>query len=93
MKRNGLICVKSIMTIVLTVALCVLTFMYPEEYAETMKACVTMVVTFYFAHQVEKAEVKRNAAENIQGGKRELVHEGEAEPEGSYAGENSEEKV
>ena len=28
--------------------------MYPTEYAETLKSSVTMVVTFYFAHQSDK---------------------------------------
>lgn len=51
---KGLLCVKSIMTIILSVALVVLTLKNPETYADTFKSCVTMVVTFYFAHQVDK---------------------------------------
>lgn len=42
------------MTIALTVMLCVLTYLYPEDYGETFKSCIVMVVTFYFAHQQEK---------------------------------------
>lgn len=90
MKRNGLLCVKSIMTIVLTVALCVLTFMYPEQYAETMKACVTMVVTFYFAHQIDKrGENNEIHAGKLQGGRQEQ----RCETEESNSGEDSEDKV
>lgn len=90
MKRNGLLCVKSVMTIVLTVALCVLTFMYPEQYAETMKACVTMVVTFYFAHQVDKrGENNEIHARKLQGGRPEQ----HGETEGNNSGEDSEDKV
>lgn len=57
---RSLLCVKSIMTVCLTVVLCALCFLYPEEYSETMKNCITMVVTFYFAHQTEKNEVLKN---------------------------------
>lgn len=55
MKKNtSLLCVKSIMTIILTLALVVLTFRYPADFKETFKACATMVVTFYFSHQINK---------------------------------------
>lgn len=47
------------MTIVLTLCLVYLTISYPETYADTFKSCVTMVVTFYFAHQNNK-ELKQN---------------------------------
>lgn len=53
-ERNSLLCVKSIMTIALTVMLCVMTYMYPDQYSETFKNCIVMIVTFYFAHQQEK---------------------------------------
>lgn len=43
------------MTIALTVMLCVLTYLYPEDYGETFKSCIVMVVTFYFAHQQDKS--------------------------------------
>lgn len=58
-QRNSLLCVKSIMTIALTVMLCVMTYMYPDQYSETFKNCIVMIVTFYFAHQTAK-EVERN---------------------------------
>lgn len=53
-QRNGLLCVKSVMTIALTVMLCILVYLYPDSYAETFKSCIVMVVTFYFTHQIEK---------------------------------------
>lgn len=52
--KNGLLCVKSIMTIALTVMLCILVYLYPDSYAETFKSCIVMVVTFYFTHQMQK---------------------------------------
>ena len=42
------------MTILITVALVILTFLYPDIYEETFKSSVTMIVTFYFSHQIEK---------------------------------------
>lgn len=53
-QRNSLLCVKSIMTIALTVMLCVMVYRQPETYSETFRNCIIMVVTFYFAHQTEK---------------------------------------
>lgn len=58
-QRNSLLCVKSIMTIALTVMLCVMVYRQPETYSETFRNCIIMVVTFYFAHQTSK-EVERN---------------------------------
>ena len=51
---RSLLCVKSVVTVLVTIALCVLTYMYPDEYSETFKTAVTMVVTFYFSHQSQK---------------------------------------
>lgn len=51
---RSLLCVKSIVTIIVTIALCVLTFLYPDDFTETFKTAVTMVVTFYFSHQSNK---------------------------------------
>ena len=60
--KNGLLCVKSIMTIALTVMLCILVYLYPDSYAETFKSCIVMVVTFYFTHQINKeSETNENA--------------------------------
>ncbi len=53
-KRNSLLCVKSIMTIILTVALVIFTFRYPKDFIDTFKTCVVMVVTWYFSHQTNK---------------------------------------
>jgi hypothetical protein len=55
-KMQNLLCVKSIITVALILALCVLCFIYPDQYSETLRNCVTMVVTFYFAHQQEKIQ-------------------------------------
>lgn len=51
---KSILCVKSITTIIITIALCVFTFMYPDMLMDTFKSVVTMIVTFYFAHQKEK---------------------------------------
>ena len=53
---KNLMCVKSILTLVLSLGFVALTFMYPNEYAETMKTVVTTVITFYFTHQLNKNE-------------------------------------
>lgn len=56
MNHRGLFCVKSIMTVVLCIALVYLTIAYPEQYSDTFKSCVTMIVTFYFNYQTRKKE-------------------------------------
>ena len=55
---HNFMCVKSVITILLIGSLVVLSFMYPSIYEETLKSSVTMVVTFYFAHQNEKSQRK-----------------------------------
>lgn len=62
---KGLLCVKSIMTIILSIALAVLTFKDPETFGDTFKSCATMVVTFYFSHQLDKAD--RKGSDNNEG--------------------------
>lgn len=57
---NNFRCVKSVITILLITALVILSFVYPETFSETIKNAVTMVVTFYFAHQ-QKKEGGKNA--------------------------------
>lgn len=57
---KSLLCVKSITTIIITVALCVLTFLYPETFSDAFKSVVTMIVTFYFAHQQSKKEIEKD---------------------------------
>lgn len=59
MNFRGLLCVKSIITIVLCIAFSALTFLYPDVYAETMKTVVTTVITFYFTHQMNKADAEK----------------------------------
>lgn len=58
---HSLMCVKSIMTIMVTLMLCVLTYVYPDVYAEVFKNVAIMVATFYFSHQSQKS--------NLNGGK------------------------
>ena len=58
---SNLLCVKSIMTIILSIGLCVFTYLYPNEMLDTFKSCVTMVVTFYFTHQLDKTRAERES--------------------------------
>jgi hypothetical protein len=51
---KNLLCVKSITTIIVIIALCVLTFIYTDEMLDTFKSVITMIVTFYFSHQADK---------------------------------------
>lgn len=60
MHSKSLFCVKSIMTIVLCISLVYLTCSYPEQYSDTFKSCVTMIVTFYFNYQANKKEGTEN---------------------------------
>lgn len=64
MKKTSLMCVKSIMTILLTIALIYLTIKYPDVYQDTFKSCVTMVVTFYFSHQISKRSEENEQTSN-----------------------------
>lgn len=57
-------CVKSVITIILIVALVVLSFVFPQTYSETTKNAITMVVTFYFAHQNDKSRKGDNTHED-----------------------------
>jgi hypothetical protein len=63
-KYPNLFCVKSILTIVLSVGFTILCFLYPETYSDTMKTIIVSVITFYFSHQIGKQtsseEVKKN---------------------------------
>lgn len=63
---QNLMCVKSVITILLISSLVVLSFLYPTEYAETLKSSVTMVVTFYFAHQSDKQQRKEDENAKIK---------------------------
>lgn len=55
-KCPNLLCVKSILTIVLSTAFAILCFMHPEEYTDTMKTIIVSVITFYFSHQIGKSQ-------------------------------------
>lgn len=55
----NLMCVKSIMTIVLTVTLAVLAILYPDRFGDTLKDMCYIVVTFYFTHQINKRDDKK----------------------------------
>lgn len=52
--KNGLMCVKSIATLVLVVGLVALTILETETFADVFKTCITSVITFYFVHQTDK---------------------------------------
>ena len=51
---KNLVCVKSIMTVLLTVMLCVMVYMRPDDYGDVFKNIVVMVATFYFSYQGNK---------------------------------------
>lgn len=53
--KINLLCVKSLLTLIIAIGFTILCFMYPNTYSETMKNVVISVVTFYFSHQVDKA--------------------------------------
>jgi hypothetical protein len=55
----NLMCVKSIMTIVLTVTLAVLAILYPARFGDNLKDMCYIVVTFYFTHQTNKQAEKK----------------------------------
>lgn len=78
-KFNNLLCVKSIMTVSVTVTLCILTILYPDTYSEVFRNISVMIATFYFAHQTDKREavnyvVDRNDTD-LRGGSRSDVGE------------------
>lgn len=58
-KYSNILCVKSILTIVLSVAFAVLCFIYPEDYTDTMKMVIVSVITFYFSHQIDKKNAQK----------------------------------
>ena len=64
--KNSFLCVKSLLTMVLTVTFCVLTVLHPETYSETMKTLITTVVAFYFGTQFQKGvpEPKKGSVNN-----------------------------
>ena len=54
MKFNNLLCVKSLLTIIFSIGAIILTCLYPSEMLNTFQTCLTMIITFYFAHQYDK---------------------------------------
>lgn len=70
MKRSSLLCVKSIITIIIVLAAAVLTFIFPEQMMDTFKSAVTMIITFYFAHQVDKKGESINGSKSDNGSTR-----------------------
>lgn len=61
---KNLVCVKSIMTILLTAMLCVMVYLRPDDYGDVFKNIVVMVATFYFSYQANKV---RNEIDNVTG--------------------------
>ncbi|MEE1302447.1 MAG: hypothetical protein UHD64_06655 [Bacteroidales bacterium] len=67
MKKNSLLCVKSIITIVVVITLCVLViidFLHgTTEYKDIFVFCISSVITFYFNHQQQKNKTGGNTNE------------------------------
>lgn len=70
MKRNSLLCVKSIITIIIVLGATVATFIYPDQMMDTFKSAVTMIITFYFAHQIDKKGEANNGTKSDNGSTR-----------------------
>lgn len=68
---TNLLCVKSIITILITITFCILVFIYPDLYAENFKQIAVMIVSFYFAHQYDKINKNIDNSENKRGDKNE----------------------
>lgn len=62
---KSMMCVKSIMTILVTIMLCILTYVYPDNYSEVFKNVAIMVATFYFSHQTNKRGVEDGVGNRI----------------------------
>lgn len=60
MKNKNLLCVKSILTIIVSISFCILCFIYPDTYVDTMKTIIPVVITFYFSHQIGKSQYENN---------------------------------
>lgn len=70
MKRSSLLCVKSIITIIIVIAATVFTFIFPDQLMDTFKSAVTMIITFYFAHQTDKKGETPNGTKPDNGSSR-----------------------
>lgn len=64
---TNLLCVKSIITIVISIAFSILCFLYPDDYTDTMKMIIVSVITFYFSHQTDKSNAKNKEGETKNG--------------------------
>lgn len=51
---KNLLCVKSIMTLMITAMLCVMVYVRPDDYGEVFKNVAIMVATWYFSYQSRK---------------------------------------
>lgn len=59
-KYSNILCVKSILTIVLSIAFSILCFLYPADFTDTMKMVIVSVITFYFSHQTDKKNAQKS---------------------------------
>lgn len=61
--KNSLLCVKSMITILVIITLCALTIIDflrgTHEFKSLFEILTTSVITFYFSHQTDKAEKKK----------------------------------
>lgn len=61
--KNSLLCVKSMITILVIITLCVLTIIDflrgTHEFKSLFEILTTSVITFYFSHQTDKNEKKK----------------------------------
>lgn len=67
MKKSSLLCVKSIITIIVVITLCVLVVIDflngSTEYKDIFVFCISSVITFYFNHQQQKNKKGENINE------------------------------
>lgn len=61
--KNSLLCVKSMITILVIITLCALTIIDflrgTHEFKSLFEILTTSVITFYFSHQTDKTEKKK----------------------------------
>ena len=69
---TNLLCVKSIITIVISIAFSILCFLYPDDYTDTMKMIIVSVITFYFSHQTDKSNTNKNKEGEAKNGKQDV---------------------
>lgn len=62
---KNLLCVKSIMTIMLSAMLCVMVYLHPDTYEEVFKNCCIMIVTWYFSYQSKKVNNDYNSSNRV----------------------------